>query len=406
MRKLSVTICISVLILLLSSCQSTGETAENISAEPETAVSAEETATALETTASVIVIENETDPPETVPEAETEEEDIPPEAGMVRSFLTGSWITKEQAAKRPVAVMYPTDKKAQPQYGLSKVSVFYEILEEGSMSRQMGILEDYTGLSRIGNIRSIRDYFIYEALEWDPILVHFGGPEVFVKDLLTREDVDNLNGVSGVMGDDYGAFYRVPKNVTTTHNAYTDSEHLEKAIEKAGFSVEHRAAYWSDEKEAHWKFAKKEKPVDLSSYAEAKNAAELSMAGMFPIDQPTFSYNAEDGKYYRSIYGEPQKDALTGEQMAFDNILIESCVYGERGAGYIYYHVLDAGHFGWYITRGKMIPVRWQKTADYECTRFYDPVGNEITLNEGKTMICIGREGNDSFTADGEKYDL
>ena len=53
-----------------------------------------------------------------------------------------------------------------------------------------------------------------------------------------------------------------------------------------------------------------------------------------------------------------------------------------------------------------MIPVRWQKTTDYEQTKFYDPNGKEITLNEGKTMICIGREGNDSFTADGEKYDL
>lgn len=397
MKKSLIVICI--LLFLLAACSNAGTA--------ETAASPEETTAAAQTTAAVIVIENETEPPETEPLTEAaEEEDIPPEEGMVRSFLTGSWIPAELAEKRPVAVMYPTDKKAQPQYGLSKVSVFYEILEEGSMSRQMGILEDYTGLSRIGNIRSIRDYFIYEALEWDPVIVHFGGPEVFVKDLLTREDVDNLNGVSGVMGDDYGAFFRVPKNVTTTHNAYTDSEHLEKAIEKAGFSVEHRAAYWSDEKEAHWKFAKKEKPVDLSSYAEAMNAAELSMAGMFPIDQPTFSYNAEDGKYYRRIYGEPQKDALTGEQMAFDNILIESSVYGERGAGYLYFHVLDAGHFGWYITRGKMIPVRWQKTADYECTRFYDPAGKEITLNEGKTMICIGREGNDFFTADGEKYDL
>ena len=397
MKKSLIVICI--LLFLLAACSNAGTA--------ETAVSPEETTAAAQTTAAVIVIENETEPPETEPVTEAaEEEDIPPEEGMVRSFLTGSWITAEQAEKRPAAVMYPTDKKAQPQYGLSKVSVFYEILEEGSMSRQMGILEDYTGLSRIGNIRSIRDYFIYEALEWDPVIVHFGGPEVFVKDLLTREDVDNLNGVSGVMGDDYGAFFRVPKNVNTTHNAYTDSEHLEKAIEKAGFSVTHRTAYWSGEKADHWKFAKAKAPVDLSSYAEVRDAREVSTAGMYPIDQPLFTYDEKDGKYYRSIYGEPQIDALTGEQLAFDNILIESCVYGERGAGYLYYHVLDAGHHGWYITRGKMIPVRWQKTADYEQTKFYDPNGKEITLNEGKTMICIAREGNDTFTADGEQYDL
>ena len=61
--------------------------------------------------------------------------------------------------------MYPTDKKAQPQYGLDRVEVFYEIMEEGSMSRQMGILLDWEDLGRIGNLRSIRDYFIYEALD-------------------------------------------------------------------------------------------------------------------------------------------------------------------------------------------------------------------------------------------------
>ena len=91
------------------------------------------------------------------------------------SVLTGEPIEPEIARQRPIAVMYPIDKEAQPQYGLSNVDVFYEMPEEGNMSRQMGIIQDWQNLERIGNIRSIRAYFVYEALEWDPIIIHYGG---------------------------------------------------------------------------------------------------------------------------------------------------------------------------------------------------------------------------------------
>ncbi|MBQ3318016.1 MAG: DUF3048 domain-containing protein, partial [Spirochaetales bacterium] len=148
-------------------------------------------------------------------EEEVVDEDAPPAEGMVRSYFTNQWVDEEVNKTRPLAVMYPINKEAQPQYGLSNVAVFYEIMEEGSMSRQMGILEDWAGLDRIGNVRSIRDYFVYAALEYDPIIVHYGGPELYVKTILTRSDVDNLNGVGGVMGSDYGAFFRVPEGSTS-----------------------------------------------------------------------------------------------------------------------------------------------------------------------------------------------
>lgn len=111
-------------------------------------------------------------------EVEEADEDLPPKEGMVRSYFTNEWVDEEINKDRPLAVMYPINKEAQPQYGLSNVAVFYEIMEEGSMSRQMGILENWQNLDRIGNIRSIRDYFIYAALEYDPVIIHFGGPEL------------------------------------------------------------------------------------------------------------------------------------------------------------------------------------------------------------------------------------
>ncbi len=348
-------------------------------------------------------------PPEIIvssPPAETEPESAaaeqPPKPGLVRSPLTHAWVTEENAAKRPIAVMFPIDRKAQPQYGISRAEIFYEIMEEGTMSRQMGILQDWEDLERIGNIRSIRDYFIYEALEWDAILVHFGGPEIFVKPMLTRADVENINGVGGILGDSYNAFFRIPKNSRSEHTAYTDGKRLLAAIERAGFSRTHRKEYWQP---ARWKFASAEAPRTLEDHPDAVSATELDMKESFPVTRPTLHYDSTNRLYYRSIYGKPQTDAATGEQLAFSNVLIESAVSGRRGASeYLYFHVLDSVRDGWYMTGGRMIHVHWVKNSDYEPTRFYDDDGNEITLNAGKTMIFITREGKDSFIADGVRY--
>ena len=107
------------------------------------------------------------------PAAELHAEEGP--AGYVRSVYTNEWVPAAQAASRPIAIMMPTDKAAQPAYGISHAKVLYEIMEEGDISRQLAVIDDWQGLSRIGNIRSCRAYYIPIATEWDPILVHYGG---------------------------------------------------------------------------------------------------------------------------------------------------------------------------------------------------------------------------------------
>ena len=341
------------------------------------------------------------------PEEVTEETDdeLPPEEGMVRSYFTNKWVDEEVNTNRPIAVMYPINKEAQPQYGLSNVAVFYEIMEEGSMSRQMGILEDWEDLERIGNIRSIRDYFVYAALEYDPVIVHYGGPELYVKSILTREDVDNLNGVGGVMGSDYGTFFRVPAGSTSEHTAYTDGEHVAAGIEKAGFSKEHRDDF---EGESHFTFASPSEPNTLEDYPDAVDATEIDMAKSFPVTKSALKYDEESGQYLKTLYGSPQKDALTDEQLSFDNIVIQRTYHEIRDDhGYLAYQMHDTTRDGYFITRGKMIHVTWEKTGDYAPTTYYDDNGNEVVFNTGRTMIfVIQLEGKSfsSFTVNGTEY--
>ena len=48
-----------------------------------------------------------------------------------------------------------------------------------------------------------------------------------------------------------------------------------------------------------------------------------------------------------------------------------------------------SGGKGMYITNGKAIPVTWSKDSQTAPTRYFDENGEEITLNTGKTWICI-----------------
>ncbi len=388
--------------------EATSETAETTAQTTETTETTQEAQTpaATESGTAAQVTELSTAAVST-PQPEPE-----PEPELPRSPLTGLVMDEELLKQRPLAVMYPINKQAQPQYGLDRVDVFYEIMEEGSMSRQMGIMQDWQGLDRIGNIRSIRSYFVYEALEWDPIIIHFGGPVDYTGEILTRDDVDNINGVGGVMGSDYGAFYRIPHDgVAIEHTAYTDSEHINDAIDEAGFEREHREEYYNPK---HFTFAKDGEVNTLSQYPDAVDATEVDMAGSYPVTQSALYYNEDDHKYYKTLYGEDQVDGETGNQLAFDNIFIQRAewVYANNDSrewedgthGYLWFRITDPGYDGFYITNGKMIHVTWNKDDEYTPTIYYDDNGNEVTVNQGKTMIFIIRDDRDDFEIDGVTY--
>lgn len=338
-------------------------------------------------------------------EAETEapaDTDTPPEEGMVRSKITNEWISEELADTRPIAVMYPINKEVQPQYGLSNIDVFYEILEEGKMSRQMGIINDWQDLEQIGNIRSIRDYFVYAALEWDPIIVHFGGPALYVSDILLRSDVENLNGTGTKdMGPDYGAYYRIKKSgVASEHTAYTSGEKILGGIDKAGFSLTHREEYYQPD---HFIFANEKQPNTLEKAPGVKDATEIDMSNCFPVTKSTLSYNEKDGLYYKTMYGKAQCDAKTEEQLAFTNVIVQNTYFESRDQkGYLYFQMHDDTRDGYYFTQGKVIPITWKKPDDvpvksnYTPTRYYDENGDEIILNTGKTMIFVVEDGDET----------
>lgn len=382
MKKKTIWLALTILSVSLCACSQTDAQGSPIILEPDSSVSASADQSQPDITgsdtSSVIV----------------EDDSVPPHSGMVRSRLTNEWVDAELANTRPVAVIIANEVGALPQYNISEASILYEANVEDRMTRLMAIYENWGDLDKIGNVRSLRTYYAYWAFEWDAFIAHAGGP-FFINELLSEPDSQTIDENSG-----YGslAFFR-SSDRSRPHNAYVSSTGLSAAVEKLGYSLEYRGL--ADEN--HYKFTTKAAPNALSQYGDdARSAVYIDMSGCYPLTRCYFEYNEADGLYYRSQHlsrgtDSPHTDAVTGEQLAFKNILVQYVTHEEIGEGYLAFQCHDTTQDGWYFTNGKGIHVTWEKTSDYGATRYYDENGNEIILNTGKTMICIVEEG-DNFT--------
>lgn len=313
-------------------------------------------------------------------------------AEEVRSVYTNEITTPEAAATRPIAIMMPTDKVAQPSYGISHAKVLYEIMEEGDISRQMAVIDDWQGLSKIGNIRSCRAYYIPEATEWDPILVHFGGV-VYMKDRISMPDINNISGTYeyGVGGEAPGAgvFFRTTDR-KAPHNAYISGSGIIKAAGQQGYSLTVRPEFYNAK---HFTFAQGVNTLEQYG-AAAQTANSISLAQVFPYTKSAFSYDAATGLYKKTIHGKAQIDGANGQQLAFANVIVQNTKWAVLDKkGYLTFQNLDNTEDGWYFTKGKAIHVTWAKTAEYTPTVYFDDNGNEIQLNEGKTYIAVAQKG-------------
>lgn len=328
--------------------------------------------------------------------------DLPPADGMVRSRITNEWIDKKIADRRPISFMIPNTKTAS-QYGISKADILYECNVESSITRLMGICENWDDIEKIGNIRSSRDYFMYWSFEWDAFHVHYGGP-FYMDDLLDRNDSDNIN-----LNVDISKTYHfrdVAKN--DFDNAFTSAAFIKKYIHNAGYSLNYRDNY-SDEQ--HFLFSSEQKPNMLTQYDNSIDAYEVDMSLAYPLTNCYFKYNAETDLYdrYQHLSGTPDGphiDLATNTPLAFKNLLVQNTYYEVRDQkGYLSFQCHDTTRDGWFFTNGKGIHVTWEKTSDYGATRYYDDNGNEIKLNTGKTMICILADG-DTFMVDGKTINM
>ncbi len=312
-------------------------------------------------------------------------ESAEPAVSSNASYLTGEPISSDYQNKRPMAIMIPNDDYgALPQYNISKAGVIYEAPVEGGYTRLMAIFDraDYENLDKIGPVRSCRLYYPQFALEFDAMYCHIG-QAVYAEDFLNSGEVDDINGLTtdGVYFRDSSDGRKAP------NNAFTSGELLLSQIQAKGFDEN-----YSDSYTGHFTFADEDTTPE-----NGQDAQTVSLP--YPVNTPYFTYNSDDGMYYRFQYGDKQVDAAISDtdhnQLAVKNILIQSCPC--RDIDEKTYKEIDttAGGDGWYITNGKAEKVTWSKADLHSPAKYFDENGNEIQVNKGKTWVCI--VGNDDF---------
>lgn len=272
---------------------------------------------------------------------------------------------------RPIAVMIDNHIKAMPQAGLEQADLVYEMLVEGGETRLMLVLKD-KDLSKIGPIRSSRHNFLDYALENDAIYVHYGWSPKAKSDISSL-GVNNINGIFE-SGSKKGFWRDTGKYAP--HNAVTKTENILNIAKRKGY-----------------KTTTSKDPV-LNYVADEVNLEEGQAADTVTIpysDHNTvkYTYNAKTKLYTRYSRSKKQTDWVTKNTVTTKNIIITFAKnttidsYGRQNIDNI--KTLD----GYYITNGKAIKIKCEKTSRKSQTVYKDLNGNEINVNDGKTFIQI-----------------
>jgi len=297
--------------------------------------------------------------------------------------LTGLPVDEKAVRNRPVALMINNLKTAQPQLGVSKADIIYEILVEGGITRMMALFQDISGTGVIGSIRSARPYFIDIANGYEAIYIHAGGsPDAYVK--LKNIRISHLDGVNGGKQD---IFYRDKarqRKMGYEHSLVTTSDLISEYLPKYNFKLLH-----SDGFQNAITFADNAAPVG--------GATASNVTVHFSSSKKTvFDYSEPEGMYYISQYGKPYADGNDDTKISVTNVLVLKTrirVISGDTEGRIDVDTVGSGS-GVFICGGKCTEIQWSRKNNDSQFAFTLTDGTPLTFGRGRTYICVIDKSN------------
>ena len=299
--------------------------------------------------------------------------------------ISGLECTKEVYENRPVAVMLNNIKQAMPQVGISHADIIYEVLEEGGITRLMGVFKDYKDIAELGSIRSSRDYYIDLSDAHDAIYVHCGG-STYAKAMLKERKTEDIDGLY------VNNFYRSKSRAKTMayeHTLMISGEGLTNAIADKGYRT-------TSDKAQPLKFSEDYKKGETDA-VNIKVPFSLALS-QNPYALSTFAFDKDKNAYLKGQYDTTHIDGETGEQLCFDNVITLECkqnvIPGDA------YHCLAVNFTGegkgLYAADGKIREITWKKASRTEKYTLYESDGvTELVLKPGKTYIGIVPTGTE-----------
>ena len=271
---------------------------------------------------------------------------------------------------RPIAFMIDNNINAMPQAGLEQADLVYELIVEGGETRLMIIIQDNEDLSKIGPLRSSRHDFLDYVLENDAIYVHYGWSPQAKSDISTL-GINNINGIYQSASD----FWRDSSRYAP-HNAVTSMKNVLKIAKNNGYRT-------TTTKDTVLNYV-----VDEVNLEEGQ-AADTVIIPYSDNNTVKYTYDEETKEYTRYSRGKEQTDWNTKNTVTTKNIIItfakNTSMDSKDRQDIENVGTLD----GYYITNGKAIKIKCEKSSRSAQTVYKDLDGNEIDVNDGKTFIQI-----------------
>ena len=217
--------------------------------------------------------------------------------------LTGEG-TNEVIKQRAIAVMINNHTSARPHSGLQDADLVYEVLAEGDITRFLAIYHSNQP-TKIGPIRSARDYYIELAKGYDSIYVAHGySPDAY--DLIQKNYIDSING----MQYDGTLFYRT-KDRKAPHNSYSTFENIIKGAEQKDYEI------GTNPPSLH--FLNEEEIQALQGNNIEKISIQFSSGSAYNSE---YLYDKELKKYKRYSKNVQTVDFDTKEEILIDNLFV------------------------------------------------------------------------------------
>ncbi|MDD3520059.1 MAG: DUF3048 domain-containing protein [Actinomycetota bacterium] len=297
------------------------------------------------------------------------------------NIINGFEISDDVLDSRPFAVMINNAGEARPQSGLNKADCVIEVVDEGGITRLIGIFSSKDA-DIIGPIRSARQYYAELARMFDPVYVFWGTyPEGYKivenmdMDVLTPlGDQSGASNITANMSDGQDA-WRDSSRVAP-HNAYSSSEKLKSAAVRNGHLIEGGQSPFSFKLDAS-----EEKRGSISDIK-----IDFSVAS-FASD---FIYDKALNNYKKSTGGTTDIDRETNENLYFNNViaLITDIANSGDSAGHMIVRTTGSGK-AFYFFDGNVIEGTWERTSILDPMIFKDTAGNEVLFNRGTTYLSM-----------------
>jgi len=278
---------------------------------------------------------------------------------------------------RPIGVMLNNLKAAQPQLGISRADIIYEVPVEGGITRMLALYQTVEDVDILGSIRSARPYFVELALGHDAVYVHAGGSQEAYSNLRSWK-VDHMDGVRG--GDDAKIFWRDAdrrKNNGYEHSLITSGEKILEYLAKGKIETVH---------DSGWQYGQTFVEDGTPTQGETAEHVKVRFSN---YKTGTFDYDVSSGKYLVGQYGKEHVDGDTGEQVSAVNVLVlKTSTAVLDDVGRLRVRTTGEGE-GLYFCGGKCVPIRWSREDRNSPFVYSLENGSPLALGQGNSYVCV-----------------